>query len=42
MREQQCGESKRILYTKRARTDLTEGGKSELRRFEENYRSRCG
>ena len=42
LREQQCGESKRILYTKRARTDLTEGEKSELRRFEENYRSRCG
>lgn len=41
LREQQCGESKRILYTKRARTDLTEGEKSELRRFEENYRSRC-
>lgn len=41
MREQQCGESKHILYTKRARTDLTEGEKSELRRFEENYRSRC-
>jgi arsenate reductase-like glutaredoxin family protein len=42
LREQQCGESKRILITKRARADLTEGEKSELRRFEENYRSRCG
>ena len=42
IREQQCGESKRILVTKRARTDLTEGEKAELRRFEENYRSRCG
>lgn len=42
IREQQCGESKRILYTKRARTDLNEGEKAELRRFEENYRSRCG
>ena len=42
MREQQCGESKRILHTKRARTDLTDGEKSELRRFEDNYRSRCG
>ena len=39
--EQQCGESKRILLTKRARTDLNEGEKSELRRFEENFRSRC-
>jgi len=42
LREQQCGESKRILLAKRARTDLTEGEKAELRRFEENYRSRCG
>ena len=42
MREQQCGESKRILFTKRARTDLTEGEKAELKRFEDNYRSRCG
>lgn len=42
LREQQCSESKRILFTKRARTDLNEGEKAELRRFEENYRSRCG
>jgi arsenate reductase-like glutaredoxin family protein len=42
IREQQCGESKRILYSKRARTDLTEGEKNDLRRFEENYHSRCG
>lgn len=42
LRAQQCGESKRILVTKRARTDLTEGEKNELKRFEENYRSRCG
>jgi len=42
LREQQCGESKRILITKRARTDLTEGERAELRRFEENYRARCG
>jgi hypothetical protein len=41
-REQQCGESKRILVTKKQRTDLTEGEKAELRRFEDNYRSRCG
>ena len=41
LREQQCGESKRILVTKRARTDLTEGEKAELKRFEENYRARC-
>lgn len=42
MQQQQCGESKRILYNKRARTDLTDGEKADLRRFEENYRSRCG
>ncbi|RYX90510.1 MAG: hypothetical protein EOO28_29285 [Comamonadaceae bacterium] len=41
LREQQCGESKRILLSKRSRTDLTEGERAELRRFEENYRSRC-
>ena len=40
-REQQCAESRRILQTKRARTDLNEGEKNELRRFEENFRSRC-
>lgn len=39
---QQCGESKRILLAKRARTDLTEGEKADLRRFEDNYRTRCG
>jgi len=39
---QQCGESKRILFAKRARPDLNEGEKAELKRFEENYRSRCG
>lgn len=42
IRAQQCGESKRILTTKRARTDLTVGEKTELQRFEDNYRSRCG
>jgi hypothetical protein len=40
--EQQCSESKRILYSKRARKDLTEGEKTDLQRFEENYHSRCG
>lgn len=38
---QQCGESKRILNAKRARTDLTEGEKADLQRFEENFKSRC-
>ena len=42
LRDQQCGESKRILVTKRARTDLNEGERAELQRFEANYRSRCG
>lgn len=39
---QQCGESKRILASKRARTDLTPGEKADLQRFEENFKSRCG
>lgn len=42
LQQEQCGESKRILVKKRARTDLTEGEKAELQRFEANYRSRCG
>lgn len=40
--QQQCDESKRILYMKKRRTDLTEGEKADLLRFEENYKSRCG
>lgn len=39
---EQCGESRRILRTKRARTDLNDGEKAELERFETNYRARCG
>jgi len=42
LQQQQCGESKRILVTKRQRTDLTEGEKAELKRFEDNYKERCG
>ena len=38
---QQCAESKRILTNKRARTDLTEGEKNDLRRFEEAFMARC-
>lgn len=38
---QQCAESRRILTTKRARTDLTEGEKNDLRRFEEAFIARC-
>jgi hypothetical protein len=39
--QEQCAESKRILVTKRQRTDLTEGERSELQRFEANYKARC-
>jgi hypothetical protein len=39
--EQLCGESKRILKMKKARTDLNDGEKADLRRFEENYLARC-
>ena len=38
---QQCAESRRILHAKRARTDLTEGERNDLRRFEENFIARC-
>jgi hypothetical protein len=41
LQEQQCGESKRILVTKKARTDLNDGEKADLQRFEVNYRARC-
>lgn len=39
--EAQCGEAKRILKNKKARTDLTEGEKADLKRFEDNYLARC-
>ena len=39
--QQQCSESKRILFNKRARKDLTDGEKADLQRFEDNFRSRC-
>lgn len=41
IKAQQCGESKRILTNKKARTDLTDGEKMDLQRFEDNYRARC-
>ena len=41
LRAQQCAESRRILVTKRNRTDLTEGERAELARFEGNYKARC-
>lgn len=40
--EQECAEGKRILVTKQKRTDLTEGEKADLKRFEESFRARCG
>lgn len=39
--QQQCEESKRILYMKKRRTDLNAGEQADLQRFEENYKSRC-
>jgi len=41
LQQEQCNESKRILRAKRARTDLTEGEKADLDRFEANFKSRC-
>ncbi len=41
MAQQQCDESKRIIATKKKRTDLNEGEQGELQRFEANIRARC-
>jgi hypothetical protein len=41
LQQQQCDESKRILVTKKRRTDLTEGERGDLQRFEANYHQRC-
>lgn len=38
---QQCAESQRILNSKKARTDLTEGERADLKRFEEAFLARC-
>lgn len=38
---QQCAESRRILSNKQARTDLTDGEKNDLRRFEAAFLERC-
>lgn len=38
---EQCRESRRILTAKRARTDLTEGERKDLKRFEDAYETRC-
>ena len=42
MAQQQCDESKRIIASKKRRTDLNEGERGELQRFEANIRVRCG
>jgi hypothetical protein len=39
--QEQCSEMLRILAVKRKRTDLSDGERTDLRRFEDNYRSRC-
>lgn len=41
MAQQQCDESKRIIASKKRRTDLNEGERNELVRFEANIRARC-
>ena len=41
MAQQQCNESKRIIASKKRRTDLNEGERGELQRFEDNIRARC-
>lgn len=40
-KQQQCDESKRIIYNKSVRTDLTDGERAELARFRESYQARC-
>ena len=37
----QCAESRRIIEAKRKRTDLTDGERADLRRFEDNVAVRC-
>lgn len=38
---EQCAESRRIIATKRARTDLSAGERNELSRFEDAFLARC-
>jgi hypothetical protein len=42
LQQQQCDESKRIIYTKQKRTDLTDGEKADFQRFVDNHHRRCG
>lgn len=40
-KQQQCDESKRIIFNKKKRTDLTDGEQQELQRFIQNFKERC-
>ncbi len=40
--QQQCDESRRIISSKKRRTDLSDAERAELQRFEVNIRARCG
>lgn len=40
-KQQMCDESKRIIFVKKKRADLTEGEQRDLQRFEQNYKERC-
>jgi hypothetical protein len=40
--QEMCGELKRVLRIKRARTDLSEGEQRDLQRSQEAYQHRCG
>lgn len=39
--QQQCDESKRVIFVKKKRIDLTDGEKADLKRFEETAKARC-
>lgn len=41
IKQQQCEESKRIIYLKKKRTDLSDGEQQDLQRFIQNYKQRC-
>ena len=41
IKEQQCDESKRIIFSKKKRTDLTAGEQHDLQRFIQSYKERC-
>ena len=41
LKQTQCEESKRIIYLKKKRTDLSDGEQQDLQRFILNYKQRC-